>query len=147
MRLLMLYFGLFVSGNLFAQNPADTAEIKLRIIQKTYENKVVSVEKIQINDWRWVWCFYNRKGEKTYEVEEFQGSYQCSVQPKYRDDGSVKSLTQTIHPGGSRFWYKNTITMDSSNAPLTLMKRRLPDENLSSQNIVQKWNETLKRWE
>lgn len=142
----------FISIHAFGQSDSlNYKEEQIReftIVMKLFDDSTISVEKVQLSDWRWKWKFYDRSGLLTFELEEIHGSYSVTLKPEYRADGSVSRIINTTHPGASRFWFENTITMNENNVPLTMVRKRLPIEDLSDLNSVEKhWNPESGPWE
>ncbi|MDB2657530.1 hypothetical protein N9Y60_05665 [Crocinitomicaceae bacterium] len=131
-----------MSYSLHAQPDSLSAEVIL-----SYTDGTTSVSKEKINEREFVWRFFDKNGNQTYSLEEMHESYSVTVELLSIEDGRVKSVKQTIRPGGSRSWSESITYFEGNNQPKKLVKETLPWEDLSAkeQNCMF-WNPEKRQW-
>jgi hypothetical protein len=127
--------------------PATQPSEKDTIYHK-YVNGKVSVKITPwVNQERNV-LFYDLYGNQTFALEEVRHSYSISVDLKFAPNGSVSTALVHTNPGASMYWHETTITLDTTNEPISKIDRRYPQNSLD--DIMNEkwvyWDKKSKSW-
>lgn len=92
--------------------------------------------------------FFNRKGNKTYSMEEVHASYSVRVELKFSESGSVSKAISYTNPGASRYTTETETTFDSDNTPQWMTQKSVPakqDELINGYPTFY-WDTNAKKW-
>lgn len=107
-------------------------------IYHKYVNGKVSVKITPwVNQERKV-LFYDLYGNQTFALEEVRHSYSIGVDLKFAPNGSVSTALVHTNPGASMYWHETTITLDTTNEPISKIDRRYPQNSLEDM-MNEKW--------
>lgn len=125
-----------------------TFRISEEIKSHFHNNGQISVKIFPWKDHTRVIEFYDRKGNKTYSMEEVHGSYSVRVELKFSESGSVSKAISHINPGASRYMTETETTFDADNTPQWMTHKSVPakQDELMNGYPTFYWDLKLKKW-
>lgn len=91
--------------------------------------------------------FYDKQGNKTYEIEDVRHSYSSITTLRYHDDGSVIDALTHLNPGASMYWYETITRFDKENEPLNQETTEYPEKlSVTDNNKLKTWDKINKKW-
>ena len=91
--------------------------------------------------------FFDKLGNKTYEIEDIKHSYTSITTLRYHEDSSVIDALTHLNPGASMYWYETTTRFEKNNEPTFQETTEYP-EKLSALNNdkLKTWDKVNKKW-
>lgn len=140
-------------SNLFSKNGYDFIQKKKKKKSKNqnvttyfyFSDKKLSVKIAPKSEKQKIWI-YNSKGEIIYELENVSLSYTISNDLKFRENGSLESVTTHLNPGASLYMYTTFIAFDENNEPLYKIEEKHPSTLEELLHNKWLWQKDKKQW-
>lgn len=113
-----------------------------------HNNGQISVKILPWKDHSRIIEFYDRKGNKTYSMEEVHGSYSVRVELKFSESGSVSKAIAHTNPGASMYSSETETTFDADNTPQWMTQKSVPakQDELINGYPTYYWDTNAKKW-